>query len=122
MTPSEIIDPVGARPQAAVRTPVPEKRSWTSRQRILGALLILIVGFGFMQLLFVGGPQRDPLLPVAPPNPGMSAAAGAHQAPPGGAKRAHTQPSDVMATGTVGAAPIEASAGHPLPPQRPNGI
>ena len=120
MTPSEIIDPVGARPQAAVRTPVPEKRSWTSRHRILGALLILIIGFGFMQLLFVGGPERDPLLPVSPPNPDMSVAVGTHQTS-SGAKRAHTQPSDVMATGTIGA-PLGASAGHPLPPQRPNGI
>ena len=121
MTPSEIIDPVGARPRVAPHAHALEKKSWVSRHRILGALLILIVGFGFMQLLFVGGPERDPLLPVSPPNPGMSAAAGAHQAPPGGAKRAHTQPSDVMATGTVGA-PLGASAGHPLPPQRPNGI
>src|SRR5215204_4794572 len=116
MTPSEIIDPVGARPQAALRTPVPEKRSWASRHRILGALLILIVGFGFMQFLFVGGPQRDPLLPIAPPSPGMSVAAGTHLPAPEAAKRAHTQPVDVMATGTIGP-PLGTSAGHPLPPQ-----
>ena len=121
MTPSEIIDPVGARLRAAPRKPIPEKRSWASRHRIFGALLILIVGFGFMQLLFVGGPQRDPLLPVAPPTPGTSVAAGTHQTLPGAAKRAHTQPNDVTATGTVGAS-LGASAGHPLPPQRPNGI
>jgi hypothetical protein len=121
MTPSEIIDPVGARPRVAPHTRAPEKRSWASRHRIVGALLILIVGFGFMQLLFVGGPQRAPLLPVAASSPGMSVAAGTDQTPPSGAKRAHTQPNDVMTTGTIGA-PLGASAGHPLPPQRPNGI
>ena len=121
MTPSEIIDPVGARPRMAPHTRAPEKRSWASRHRSLGALLILIVGFGFMQLLFVGGPQRTPLLPVTPPSPGMSVAAGTHLPAPEAAKRAHTQPVDVMATGTVGG-PLGASAGHPLPPQRPNGI
>jgi hypothetical protein len=87
----------------------------------LGALLILIVGFGFMHLIFVGGPQRGPLLPVAPPTHVTGVAAGAHQTPAGAAKRAHTQPYDVTATGTLGAAP-GTSAGHPLPPQRPNGI
>ncbi len=120
MTPSEIIDPVGARAQAASPAPIPEKRRRTGRHPVLGTLLILIVGFGLMHLIFVGGPQRGPLLPVAPPIPAVSVAAETHQTP-GPAKRAHTQPYDVTVTGTVTAAP-GASVGHPLPPQRPRGI
>src|SRR3712207_6584539 len=102
MTPSEIIDPVGARAQAPARPRAAEERGWASRHPVLAGFLILVVGFGFMHLIFVGGPQRRPLLPFAPPAQVTGVASGTPQTSVGAAKRAHTQPYDVTATGTVG--------------------
>jgi hypothetical protein len=113
-TPSAIIDPVGALPRVAPRAERPAAVSWANRHRLLTGFLVLLAGFGLMHLLFVGGEQRGPLLPLLVPATPIGVAAD-KLAVPEVTKRASTQPHGTTAAGGSG-------ADHPLPPQRPSGI
>jgi hypothetical protein len=117
-TPSAIIDPTGVMvPRAAAGIGLPATRR--ARHSLLVACAALVLGFAVMHLLFVGGPQGGPLLPLSAPA-GMEA-----EKPPLAlrqAKRAHTQPHEPTVTGTHGPAPEALGATHPLPPPRPRRI
>ena len=119
-TPSAIIDPTGTVVEAHSPAVVSEQESWATRHPLLSVSLILLVGFGLMHLVFVGGPQHGPLLPTqssAAPNTAADKASIAPEA----AKRSQTQPHDRPETAATAEGP-RVLTNHPPPPRRPGGI
>jgi hypothetical protein len=118
-TPSAIIDPTGTMVEAYPPAAVSEQESWATRHPLLSVSLILLLGFGLMHLVFVGGPQHGPLFPTSSSAAPSTAAEKASIAPE--AKRSQTQPHDRMETVATAEGP-RVLTNHPPPPRRPGGV
>ena len=90
--------------------------SWGDLHLIFYALLFLVVGFGTLHVVFVGG-QSGPLLPSSPPT---SLRSEDPLVPRRSAKRAYTQLKEPTVTGSLKRTRKRLVVTHPLPPPRPN--